>query len=49
MHSHGHKTAVFVKMNSYNYYIRMGALINKTTFEGGAYSKGGLIGRRALN
>ena len=29
----------------------MGALINKTTFKGGAYSKGGggLIGRRALN
>ena len=42
MHSHGRKTAVFVKMNSY---IRMGTLINKTTFEGG----GGLIGRRVLN
>ena len=29
----------------------MGALINKTTFEGGAYSKGGCLleGARALN
>ena len=48
MHSRGHKTTVSVKMNSY--YITMGALVNKTTFEGGAYSKGGvLVGRRALN
>ena len=29
--------------------IEIGALINKNTFEGGAYSKGAIIGRRALN
>jgi len=29
--------------------IGIGALINKNTFEGGAYSKGALIGRKALN
>ena len=40
MHSHGHKTTVFVKMNSY-IILEWGALINKTTLKGGAYSLGG--------
>ena len=30
-------------------FIGIGTLIDKTTFEGGAYKKGVLIGRRALN
>ena len=29
--------------------VGIGVLINKKTFEGGAYSKGAVIGRRALN
>ena len=47
MHSHGHKTTVFVKMNSY-IILECGRL-TKPHLKGALIRKGGLIGRRALN
>ena len=48
MHSHGHKTTVFVKMNSY--IILEWGRLTKPHLMGALIRKGGgLIGRRALN
>ena len=47
MHSHGHKTTVFVKMNSY-IILKCGRL-TKPHLKGALIRKEGLIGRRALN
>ena len=48
MHSHGHKTTVFVKMNSY-IILEWGRLLTKPHLKGALIRKGRLIGRRVLN
>ena len=49
MHLNGHKSTVFVKMNSY-FILEWGRLLTKPHLKGALIRKGGgLIGRRALN
>ena len=48
MHSHGHKTTVFVKMNSY-IILEWGRLLTKPHLKGALFRKGGAHWKGVIN